>query len=604
MRERLICVLLALAVIASACAPSTKTPVPSTLAPSASFVGPTVAATPPAPDLTGSKYKVSPALTPGGKVTLAEWVVPTTVNPYYAVGDPAESDIEASASMFEGLLRVTPDLKYVPDLAMNVPTVANGGVVLLGNGMDVHWTLRPGMQWSDGKPIDCNDIAATWQWIVNKDNSGLAAGTIGWQDVSGVEGGIATNCVMHFSKVYEGYLGLVSPLLPAHYLTTVPVKDARTKLYPMTNLAAGVYSGPYIPLSTDGRTKMTLKPNAAWQTISGHAPWLASVTWKYYSDATSMIAGFKNGEFDVGQDLNNTNLTALVNVASSSQVVQDSMTYELLAFNNANFSTRFGSDAPNVIQAIKLATDREAIVAGPMSGTVGVTNNFVSPLAWYYKDINSSIAGDPTAADPATASALLANAGWVKGADGYLIKGGKVLELNYCTTTRQYRLDTLQEIATQLKGIGIKVHVNSKPDSDFFGLWDKVPAITPCNLRHGNYDVAEFAYVSPLDPLAGYRVYHSSEIPDTAPHDGENISRIDLPALDADYDTIAANADLTKVRAAMFAIQDIYGSDRNTYELPLYFRKDVWLVNPQLRNFVGNPTASAGEWNIGDWWVG
>lgn len=602
MRERLIYALVALAVVSSACAPSTKTPVPSTLSPSAS--APSASATPQPLDLTASKYKVSPALTTGGKVTLAEWVVPTTVNPYYAVGDAAESDIEASDSMFEGLLKVTPDLKYVPDLAMNVPTVANGGVVLIGTGMDVHWTLRPGMQWSDGKPINCNDIAATWQWVVNKDNSGLAAGTIGWQDVTAVDGGVDTNCVMHFSRVYEGYLGLVSPVLPAHYLTTVPVKDARTKLYSMATLASGIYSGPYIPLSTEGRTKMTLKPNPAWQTISGHAPWLASVTWKYYADAASLIAGFKNGEFDVGQDLSNTNLPALVNVPPSSQVVQDSMTYELLVFNNNSFSTRFASDAPNVIQAIKLATDREAIVHGPMGGTVSVTNNFVSPLAWYYKDISSSIAGDPTAADPATASALLANAGWVKGADGYLTKGGKELALSYCTTTRQYRLDTLQAVATQLKGIGIKVVVSSKPDSDFFGLWDKVPATTPCNLVHGNFDVAEFAYVAPFDPLQGYRVYHSSEIPDVSPHDGQNISRINLPALDADYDTIAANADLTKVRAAMSAIQDIYGSDRNTYELPLYFRKDVWLVNPQLRNFLGNPMATAGEWNIGDWWVG
>jgi peptide/nickel transport system substrate-binding protein len=208
------------------------------------------------------------------------------------------------------------------------------------------------------------------------------------------------------------------------------------------------------------------------------------------------------------------------------------------------------------------------------------------------------------AADPASASAILANAGWTRGSDGYLAKAGKVLELNYCTTTRQYRLDTLQMMATQLKAIGIKVDVNSKPDSDFFGTWAKTPATTECNLQHGNFDVAQFAYVSPLDPLAGYRVYSSSQIPDNAPHDGANVTRISLPALDADYDTIAANVDLNRIREAMYAIQDIYGSDRNTYELPLYFRKDVWLVSSKLHNFTGNPTATAGEWNIGDWWVG
>ena len=61
--------------------------------------------------------------------------------------------------MFDGLLKVTPDLKYQPDLALNVPTTTNGGVVVTAGGMDVTWTLRPGMLWSDGKPITCNDIA-------------------------------------------------------------------------------------------------------------------------------------------------------------------------------------------------------------------------------------------------------------------------------------------------------------------------------------------------------------------------------------------------------------------------------------------------------------
>ena len=45
------------------------------------------------------------------------------------------------------------------------------------------------------------------------------------------------------------------------------------------------------------------------------------------------------------------------------------------------------------------------------------------------------------------------------------------------------------------------------------------------------------------------------------------------------------------------------GSDRNTYELPLYFRKDVWLVKPALQNFLGGPTPYGAGWNMGDWWL-
>jgi peptide/nickel transport system substrate-binding protein len=567
---------------------------PSTQASAAPSVTAAARATSAAINL-ASSYEAVPATTVGGKVVLAEWEFPQTVNPYYAM---TETDIEASGSMFDSLLNVTPDLKYVPDLATNIPTLDNGGVVLNGGGMDVTWKLRPGMEWSDGKPIDCADITATWQWVMDKDNSGLAAGTIGWQDLTGVDGGTGTDCVMHFGKVYEGYLTLVSPLLPAHYITTIPVRSAASQLYPMNSLASGVYSGPYIPVSVDGHAKMTLKPNPHWETIGGHAPWLASVTWKYYGDAGTMIAGFEKGEFDVGQNLDNTNIPALTAIDASRKVVDPSLTYELLAFNNASFQTKFGADAANIVLAIKLATDRAAIASGPMNGNVIVSNNSVSPLDWYYTRIDR-----PTTADPTTAFTLLANAGWIKGPDGYVTKRGKPLELTYCTTNnRQFRLDTFTLMAAQLKQIGIKVDVNVKPD--LFGTWATTKPDTQCNLRHGNFDVAEFAYVSRFDPLTGYRIYDSSQIPDATHPYGENISRASVPALDAAYDTVATNVDFTKVRDAMYAVQNLYGSDRNTYELPLYFRKDVWLVNPKLHNFDGNPTSSAAEWNIGDWWVG
>jgi peptide/nickel transport system substrate-binding protein len=599
MRKRLFSVLTAAVLVVTACSSSTSTPTTApatTLTPTLAV--PTVAAspTPVTVSLTGSSYKAVPATSTTGTVVLAEWQFPDTMNPYFA---QAETDIEITGSMFDSLLNVTPDLKYVPNLATNIPTIDNGGVKVVGAGMDVTWTLKAGMKWSDGQPINCDDMKATWTWIMDKDNTGLAGGTIGWEDVTGVDGGTGTNCVMHFSKMYEGYLNLVAPLLPAHYITTVPVKDATTKLYPLDNLASGVYSGSYIPVSLKTDAQVTLKPNPNWATIGGHAPWLSSVIWKYYGAADTMIAGFKAGEYDLGQDLNNADIPALASIDQTQVVAHDSLTYELNAFNGASFTTKFGADAKTIIKAVKLATDRQAIANGPLAGNVSVSNNFISPLTWYYKDIKGS-----TAADPTTAATLLANAGWTKGSDGYLAKGGKVLELNYCTTTRQVREDTLKLIASQLKAIGIKADVNAKPSSDVFGGWNDTAADTLCNLQHGNFDVAEFAYVSPLDPLGGYNVYHSSGIPDVAPHNGQNVTRINLPALDKAYDTVKSSVDFAAVRDAMWSIQDIYGSDQNIYELPLYYRKDVWLVNPKLHNFTGNPTTSAAEWNIGDWWVG
>ncbi len=293
MRRRLGSVLTIAVLVASACSSSRGTPPPGTAA-SATQIAPIAAPTPTsaALRLTGSTYKATPPTASGGKIVLAEWQYPTTFNPYFA---RLAADFEVTDSMFDGLLEVTPDLRYAPDLALGVPTIDNGGVVLKGGGMDVTFDLKPGMLWSDGQPINCDDVKATWAWNMDPSNSSLAGGTAGWEDITGIDGGTGTKCVIHFSRVYEGYLGLVAAVLPAHYITTVPVKDAPGKLYPINNPGAGVYSGPYIPTATKPRAQVTLVPNPKWETISGHAPWLQSVTWKYYPDTATMIAGFKTG---------------------------------------------------------------------------------------------------------------------------------------------------------------------------------------------------------------------------------------------------------------------------------------------------------------------
>jgi peptide/nickel transport system substrate-binding protein len=597
MSKRLMGLLTTAVLVFAACSSSATTASPGsptgapTTAPNAT---PTAVPTAVPIELTGTTYKAVPATTTGGSVVLSEYQYPDTINPYYA---QAETDIEVSGSMFDGLLSVSPDLKYVPDLATNIPTVDNGGVKLVGSGMDVTWTLRPGMKWSDGQPITCADVQATWKWIMDPAQTGLAGGTIGWEDISGVDGGTTTDCVMHFSKVYEGYLSLVAPVFPAHYLTTVSVADAPTKLYPLTKLKSGVYSGSYIPTDAKADAQITTVPNPNWATIGGHAPWLKSVIWKYYGTPDAMIQGFKAGEYDLGQDLTNANIPSLAGIDPAQQVIHDSLLYELNQFNSKSLTDKYGADAGTIINAVKLATDRQAIANGPLGGQVKVTNNFISPLTWYYKD-----EGGSTAADPTKAASLLTAAGWTKGSDGYLAKAGKTLELQYCTTTAAYRGDTLKLIASQLKPVGIKV--TPTQTKDIFAGWNDVPATTPCNLVHGTFDVAEFAYQSPLDPLGGYNVYSSTGIPDAAPHNGQNTARTNIPALDAAYNAVKSSVDFSKVRDAMFTIQDIYASSQNNFELPLYLKKDVWLVNPKLHNFTGNPTISAGEWNIGDWWVG
>jgi len=40
-----------------------------------------------------------------------------------------------------------------------------------------------------------------------------------------------------------------------------------------------------------------------------------------------------------------------------------------------------------------------------------------------------------------------------------------------------------------------------------------------------------------------------------------------------------------------------------TIEIPLYFRKEVYLVSPKVVNFTGNPTSQGPTWNAFDWGI-
>src|SRR5262249_19254489 len=66
-------------------------------------------------------------------------------------------DIESC--VVEGLTTNDENMRIVPVLASEIPTLENGGVKLRSDGgMDVTWKLRPGIKWHDGQPHTSADL--------------------------------------------------------------------------------------------------------------------------------------------------------------------------------------------------------------------------------------------------------------------------------------------------------------------------------------------------------------------------------------------------------------------------------------------------------------
>jgi peptide/nickel transport system substrate-binding protein len=605
MRNRLFSVIAASAIVFAACSPAASTS-PSTSSSTAPSSAPASgsAAAPSASgeatvDLTKTKYKAEAVGNKGGNLVIGISGDPSSI--WFNTYDTFANDCEAFCPAFWSLWNNTMDLKYYPQLTTDVPTVASGGVTVTGDKMDVKVNMIDGAKWSDGQPITCDDVIFMQKWIMDKEQAGLASGTSGYEDITSIDGAGTTKCVLHFKAVYEPYLGLFSPLLPKHYLEKSSVADAQKKLYVDTKLTDGVYSGPYIPTAWSHDAQINYVPNTQfWSTIKKADPPFASVTMKFYADTDAEIAGFKNGEIDTGLEFNQNQVAAMAGIDTASVDKVLGPTYEQHSWNYDSLVKKFGdAGAKAMMEALHYAYDKDAINQTITGGTVTPSCNGIYPDAWFY---DASLQCYKT--DLAKAQSILDAAGFKKGSDGILaLNGNKADFLGCARADRQYRLDTLALVNSQVQSLGIKISAKGVPPATVFAGWTSPGSDSPCNTTHGNFDVVEFAWVGTPDPGSNYFLYHSKYDPDEGDHGGQNYIRVHNTEVDKSMDTIKTSVDLVKIKEAMANFQKIYVDPAQAFpEIALYNWTTVMLKSPKMHNIANNGSASVQTWNIEDWW--
>jgi peptide/nickel transport system substrate-binding protein len=578
---------------ASAAPPASVDPNASAPAPSAS--GPTGAT----PDLFGTKYATArvPGTT-GGQVIFADWQEATEFNQYYQA-QVTEANLTSATQ--GGLVTVTDDFKYAPDQAEDIPTLDNG-VKVPGDGgdaMTVTWKLRAGLKWSDGEPLTCDDYKYTHEWIMDKGNTGIYAGTSGYEDVTSFECTDPQTIVLHMGKIYEGYIAMYPVALPKHYMSPISIADhVAHKGMTAADMPKVPVSGPFKYESVTPGTEIRLVRNDNYTN-----PWdgkpanLDSLIFKWYGDAAAMIAGYQGDEFDIATDLNDADLATVSSLGDEVKVL-DSLTYEFLRPNwsSEKCSTKVTDRGtgcpvsdPAIREAIRWAVNKDEINTKMLAGAAALGFTNVSPFAWFYSD-------PPTYTfDPEKAKSILDAAGWVAGADGTREKGGLKAKIELCTTTRQVRQDTLALVSSYLKAVGIDSVVTAVAPADIFASFNEATDQTPCALSKSNYDVAEHAFSVPLDPLSGYATYHSSQLEPKGGNDGAIVDT----DVDRIMDGVKNTVDFAEIKTLMADWQKVYVE--KTIEIPLYFRKEVSLVKPTVSGFTGNPTSTGPTWNAYDW---
>jgi peptide/nickel transport system substrate-binding protein len=602
------------------------------------------------PDLFNSTYatdvfRPAPEARRGGTVIVADWQEANLFNPYY-YNNVTEADVNSSTQA--GLVTQSNDFKYVADLAVApLPTTANGGVTVNDDGtMTVKWTLRDGLMWSDGQPLTCDDFAFTNTWVLDAANVGMPAGKSGYLTDEGLAnyaetGAVtdedinltvtcnsATDMQWDFKEVYEGYLTLIPNPLPAHYMSSIPIDEALTgKGYLPEDLPNAPVSGPFKYQEVVPGQQLTLAKNENYKdALTGEPAYLDTLIFKWYADADAMIAAFQGAEpeYDVAKDLNDADIPKLLGADGQPNTDDDinrwqaidSLTYEFLRPNwrtdrcslllqNLRSGNCVMSD-PSMREALKFALDKGAINERLLGGNAAIAYTNTSPSAWFYVAPSEV----PTQ-DLERAAQILTDAGWVtdentgllfKDTDGDGVKdyskGDYDATIDACTTTRQVRQDTLAMVSGFMNQIGVQVTIVPVSSSDIFASYNESTDQTPCALSRSNFDLAEHAFSVPLDPLSNYPVYHSSQFEPQGQNDGQ----VNDPAIDEALANVKNTADFSVVLDNMATFQQLYQD--NTVEVPLYYRKEVNVVNPRLRNFTGNPTNQGPMWNVQHWFLG
>jgi len=513
-------------------------------------------------------------------------------------------------------LQISDDFKYIPQLAAEpIPTTENGGVKVPGdNGdaMTVTWKIRDGLKWSDGEPLTCDDFKYAWEWVMDKDNTGVVLA--GFEDITAIDCATDVDMVIHFDKVFEGYLTMFLAPLPRHYMKDIPVADmVNGKGFRPDEIANMPVPGPFKYESVTPQAELRLAKNDNYANPrTGKPANLDEVVFKWYGDPDAMIAGYRNNEIDVAFDLQDSDLPKVQDLGDQVAAIP-ALLYEFLRPNwspgpfttegkNANTGgcsrnpavqdrgTGCPTADPAIRQAIAWAIDKDEINTRLLGGNAQVANTNISPSAWFYAD------QPPVKFDPEKAKQALADGGWADSdGDGIVEKDGTKAKIELCTTTRQVRQDTLALISSWLKAVGIDSVINPVAPSDIFADYNEGTIDTPCILARSNYDVAEHAFSSSIDPLGNYFSYHSSQFRP----DGANDAQVKNADVDKALDDVKNNVDFTLIRDAMASFQKAYVEQ--TVEIPLYYRKNVELANPVLGNYFANGTLAGSTWNGEDW---
>ncbi|UGQ12135.1 ABC transporter substrate-binding protein [Yinghuangia sp. ASG 101] len=355
----------------------------------------------------------------GGGTIKWGWALPTSWDPVFS---SAGWDVHDLSLVYAGLTKLNEKGDAVAALAT--------GWKYSPDGTSVTFTLRPGLTFSDGSPLDATAVKKSLDRGRSEPKSLVAPQLTSVADVAAPD---PLTVVINLNKPdYQ-----LPNLLAGKTGMIVNPKAFESDPAGLATRPAG--AGPYTLTSYTQNAKAALKRNPTyWDAAS-----IKVDNFEVYPlpDPATVVGALQSGQYNVAQ-IPGSQVEAAKAAGLEVQVIP-SLVVAVLDVN----STRAPFDNPLVVQALKHAVDRQALLK---TGLFGYGDVAYQPFPKGYVGYDPGSA-DLFPYDPDKARALLAQAGHPDGVD-----------LTITTTTSQGLPEQLQ---AQLKAVGFKTTIEVIPEA-------------------------------------------------------------------------------------------------------------------------------------------
>jgi len=404
-------------------------------------------------------------------------------------------------------------LAPVPVLVQEIPTAANGGIS--SDGKTITLKLKKDLKWSDGQPLNADDLVFNYEMYQDKGNN-YQQGTIIQQELTKIEkvDDVTVKLTFKDPQPYPENVAGVNGyyLLPAHILKPVYEKDKSLEKADF-NQNPTAFSGPYVLKEWKRGESLTFTANPNY---AGAKPKIDTVVIKIFPEPETSYAALAKGDIDFIPNLQPADAKKIQDLTKDVTIASIYGSYRESLWINVRTDKfpRAGHPAlkdVKVRQALRLAINRRGLVKDLLFDNTTVAESLYADSPFENKSLKF------VEYDPEAAKKLLDEAGWKVGSDGVREKDGVKLELIYSTTTAAQRKKNQAVIQQQLADVGVKVKLETVDPTQYFGQYQQGGTIA-----NGNCDLCEYANNTVTTNPANARTFMCDEISSADNPGGQN----------------------------------------------------------------------------------